>query len=107
VVLLPLGTRPTKVSVMVWTKILLGCAHMAANVQDMLIAKFSILKDFWFYRVTLLAGLSRDCGFLLNLKANAAFSIIGQRFVANYSMPPAPVPPLVYTIMQRPSVNKS
>ncbi|ETX10975.1 aromatic amino acid aminotransferase [Marinomonas ushuaiensis DSM 15871] len=80
---------------------LAGLRHMAANVQDMLIAN-SFSKNFGIYR--------ERCGGLSVIaasadEANAAFSIIGQAIRANYSMPPAHGAAVVYTIMSNPELK--
>ncbi|MBD5769760.1 amino acid aminotransferase [Marinomonas colpomeniae] len=80
---------------------LAGLRHMAANVQDMLIAN-SFSKNFGIYR--------ERCGGLSVIaasadEANAAFSIIGQAIRANYSMPPAHGAAVVYTIMNDPELK--
>ncbi|RBO84899.1 aromatic amino acid transaminase [Marinomonas aquiplantarum] len=80
---------------------LAGLRHMAANVDNMLIAN-SFSKNFGIYR--------ERCGGLsviatTSSEADAAFSIIGQAIRANYSMPPAHGAAVVYTIMSRPELK--
>ncbi|MEO9273630.1 amino acid aminotransferase [Marinomonas sp. 5E14-1] len=82
-------------------KDLAGLRHMAANVQDMLIAN-SFSKNFGIYR--------ERCGGLSVIaasadEADAAFSIIGQAIRANYSMPPSHGAAVVSTIMNDPALK--